>query len=62
MVLLHWQMIQYDGRYRGLHGLVLDKKRWMNDYSVVVDCMYTALGKGGIVKKYVVDVFPVCGD
>lgn len=26
------------------------KERWMNDYSVVMDCMYAALNNGGILK------------
>ena len=30
-----------------------DKSRWMDDYSVLVDCMYAALNDGGIVKDLV---------
>ncbi|KAF8533426.1 hypothetical protein BDD12DRAFT_487215 [Trichophaea hybrida] len=32
-----WQMLEYD-----------EKEKWMKGYSVLVDCMYTALSKGGI--------------
>lgn len=28
-----------------------NEKRWMEDYSVIVDCMYLALSNGGIVKR-----------
>lgn len=28
-----------------------DKKRWIKDYSVLVDCMYAALSSGGIVQN-----------
>ena len=50
-----WRMVTYDGKLfqRSEELLVLfgtmrsDKQRWMDDYSVVVDCIYAALSKGG---------------
>lgn len=55
----HWQMIRYDGKsFVATESFMVffrtmrtDKKRWMKDGSALVDCMYTALSKGGIVKK-----------
>ncbi|KAI5839541.1 hypothetical protein DFP73DRAFT_561263 [Morchella snyderi] len=54
-----WQMIRYDGtsfisteEFTVLFRTMgTAKERWMNDYSVVVDCMYAALDNGGIVKR-----------
>ncbi|KAA8895995.1 hypothetical protein FN846DRAFT_893670 [Sphaerosporella brunnea] len=54
-----WRMLRYNGTsfeltekievlFEGMHG---DKKRWMGDYSVIVDCMNAALYNGGIVEK-----------
>jgi len=30
------------------------KERWMNDFSVIVDCVYAALGDGDVARKDVV--------
>jgi len=57
-----WRMITYDGRsFQKSEGMMVlfhtmdsDKQRWMDGYSVVVDCIYTALSNRGTVKKGVV--------
>ncbi|RPB28869.1 hypothetical protein L211DRAFT_243864 [Terfezia boudieri ATCC MYA-4762] len=54
-----WQMIEYDGiSFRLTEEMFVlftrmdrDKKRWMREFSVVVDCIYFALSHGGIVAK-----------
>jgi hypothetical protein len=62
----YWRMLRYDGKEfcitRDIHVLFQgmdqekEKANWMKDYSVIVDCMYVALSKGGIVKDVVVRV------
>ncbi|KAF8454351.1 hypothetical protein BGX38DRAFT_1328574 [Terfezia claveryi] len=50
-----WRMLSYDGvLFRVTEKLHVmfetmgkDKDRWMKDYSLLVDCVYAALGKGG---------------
>lgn len=57
-----WQMIHYDGTSFVateefavmFQTMETNKKRWMKDFSIVVDCMYFALSNGGIVKDMVV--------
>ncbi|KAF8543477.1 hypothetical protein BDD12DRAFT_874574 [Trichophaea hybrida] len=48
-----WRMIRYDGtfqvtdKFEILFGSIEeDKETWMKDYSVLVDCIYSALGNG----------------
>ena len=58
------QMIKYDGTFQITDKMSTlfatmgsDKQRWMDGYSVLVDCVYMALSKGGKVNKDdVVDV------
>jgi len=57
-----WEMFRYDGtsfsvteKLRALFtGMERSKKRWIDNYSVVVDCLYSALCDGGVGKKYMV--------
>ncbi|KAF8439592.1 hypothetical protein BDZ91DRAFT_755703 [Kalaharituber pfeilii] len=57
-----WQMIRYDGtsfvvteEFAALFGTMeVNEKRWIDNYSDVVDCMYFALSNGGIGNKNVV--------
>ncbi|KAI5839543.1 hypothetical protein DFP73DRAFT_561266 [Morchella snyderi] len=53
-----WRMLKYDGKFQMTNKMEVlfdtmdeDKEKWMKDYSILVDCMYTALNNGGIVKK-----------
>ena len=54
-----WKMIRYDGTSFLTTNLFLalfetmetDKKGWLQDYSVVVDCIFCALSMGGIVEE-----------
>ncbi|KAF8420079.1 hypothetical protein EV426DRAFT_613370 [Tirmania nivea] len=56
-----WQMIEYDGvSFRMTEEMFVlflrmdrDQKRWMREFSVVVDCIYFALDHGGIVEDMV---------
>ncbi|KAF8472011.1 hypothetical protein BDZ91DRAFT_717027 [Kalaharituber pfeilii] len=57
-----WQMIEYDGKsFRMTEEMIVlfptmdrNSKRWIEHYSVVVDCIYFALSHGGIVANEVV--------
>ena len=55
-----WQMLTYDGgvfrttRDLRVFNRMNDKDRWMEDCSVLVDCLVVALSNGGIVKDVVV--------
>ncbi|KAF8470851.1 hypothetical protein BDZ91DRAFT_791810 [Kalaharituber pfeilii] len=54
-----WRMIGYDGgSFEKSEEMLIffdtmgsDKKRWMDSFSIVVDCIYYALTHGGIVAK-----------
>jgi len=56
-----WQMLSYDSKGFRLtesfqvvfHGMARNKKRWMEHYSILVECMLFALSNGGIVEKEV---------
>ncbi|KAI5780243.1 hypothetical protein DFH27DRAFT_361544 [Peziza echinospora] len=58
----HWEMFRYDGTSFSVterlsaifQGMERNKKRWIDNYSAVVDCLYSALCDGGIVRKDVV--------
>ena len=50
-----WRMVSYDGGFRITEKMELlfdtmgeDKQRWMEDYSMLVDCLNVALSNGGI--------------
>ena len=50
-----WRMVSYDGTFKITEKMELlfdtmdeDKQRWMEDYSVLVDCLNVALSNGGI--------------
>ena len=53
-----WRMLSYDGRVFKVTNkieVILDtmarnKEKWMKEFTVLVDCVYAALGNGGIVK------------
>lgn len=57
-----WRMFKYDGvsfwkteRMDAVFDTMdEDKEKWMKDYSILVDCIYVALSRGGIAKKDVV--------
>ncbi|KAF8427484.1 hypothetical protein EV426DRAFT_715056 [Tirmania nivea] len=57
-----WRMLSYDCKEFRLtqsfqvvfDGMATKKTRWMEDYSIVVDCILFALSNGGIVKENVV--------
>jgi hypothetical protein len=54
-----WQMVSYNGEsfevteqfFAPFPRMHEEKERWLKDYSILVDCMYVALSKGGIVEK-----------
>ncbi|KAG0131846.1 hypothetical protein HOY82DRAFT_645559 [Tuber indicum] len=54
-----WRMLSYDGitfqitdTFLAVFGRILEQKSlWMEEYSVVVECLLIALRSGGIVKK-----------
>jgi hypothetical protein len=51
-----WQMLKYDGVSFQLSEEIVvtmgeDKNRWLRDCSVLVDSIYAALSKGGIVEE-----------
>ena len=54
-----WRMLSYDGRTFKMTDntevvfdtMARNKEKWFRDYSLLVDCVYAALGNGGIVKK-----------
>ncbi|KAF8453101.1 hypothetical protein BGX38DRAFT_1141702 [Terfezia claveryi] len=56
-----WRMLKYDGGSFQkseemiilFDGMGLNPQRWMDGYSVIVDCVYAALKKGGGVEKNV---------
>ena len=58
-----WRMFSYNGiafqmtRKIGaiFEGMDQERELWIKDYSVVVDCMYGALSKGGIMEEIVVE-------
>jgi len=50
-----WRMVSYDGTFKITEKMELlfdtmdeDKQRWMEDYSVLVDCLNVALSNGDI--------------
>lgn len=53
-----WRMLKYDGIFQMSEKMEIlfntmddDKERWMKSYSILVDCMYTALSNGGFVHR-----------
>ncbi|KAF8427841.1 hypothetical protein EV426DRAFT_699917 [Tirmania nivea] len=57
-----WRMLSYDGATFQITDklfMVFDlmcnyKDKWMREYSLVVDCLYAALSKGGVKEEDVV--------
>ncbi|KAF8416251.1 hypothetical protein EV426DRAFT_578791 [Tirmania nivea] len=57
-----WRMLSYDGatfqvtdRLFMVFDLMRDDKvKWIREYSLVVDCLYAALSKGGVKEDHVV--------
>jgi len=57
-----WMLYRYDGtsfvgtdKFRVVFkGMDKDPKRWIENYSVVVDCLYSVFSDGGIARKDVV--------
>jgi hypothetical protein len=53
-----WQMVSYNGEsfevteqfFAPFPRMHEEKERWLKDYSILVDCVYVALSKGGIVE------------
>ena len=56
-----WRMLSYDGHtFKMTNNIEVvfdtmaeEKERWIKEFSVLVDCVYAALGNGGIVKDVV---------
>jgi len=54
-----WRMLKYDGNKFCVsrkfdlvfEGMGEEREKWMNEYSVLVDCMYFALRNGGVVRE-----------
>jgi len=53
-----WRMVRYDEAFRMTEKIdtlfyTMDeaRQRWVNDYSVVVDCMYMVVTNGGLWKR-----------
>ncbi|KAF8446895.1 hypothetical protein BGX38DRAFT_1191787 [Terfezia claveryi] len=53
-----WRLITYNGQFHMTYkmDLLLDrmhdrKEKWMKDHSVLVDCIWFALGNGGIMEE-----------
>jgi len=59
-----WRMVKYDGKSFSKTEIMMlvfdtmgeERERWLNDCSVVIDCLKLALGNGntGTVKKDIV--------
>lgn len=47
-----WRMIRYDGKvFTEDRGMEEQKDTWVENNSVIVDCVYATLQNGGIVKQ-----------
>ncbi|KAG0636772.1 hypothetical protein HOY80DRAFT_976006 [Tuber brumale] len=53
-----WRMVGYDGAFKITENMEIlfdtvgeDKGRWMEDYSILVDCFNVALSDGGMKKQ-----------
>ncbi|KAI5799188.1 hypothetical protein DFH27DRAFT_559923 [Peziza echinospora] len=51
-----WRMLSYDGAFEMTNNMEVlfdtmdeEKEKWMKDHSVLVDCIYAAMSKGGRV-------------
>ncbi|RPB23803.1 hypothetical protein L211DRAFT_786034, partial [Terfezia boudieri ATCC MYA-4762] len=58
-----WRMVRFDGAFEISEKMDIlfdtmgeDEQRWMDDHSMLVDCLNVALSNGGIKKDVIMEV------